>query len=58
MTERMTNMIGSEVLRKSVEVRAGENTSTIEKNNLPVGVYFYSLSDGKTVVTKRVVISE
>jgi hypothetical protein len=58
MTERLTNMIGSEVLRRSVEVRTGVNTSTIEKNNLPVGVYFYSLSDGKNVVTKRVVISE
>jgi hypothetical protein len=58
MTERLTNMIGSEVLRRSVDVRAGVNTSTIEKNNLPVGVYFYGLSDGKTVVTKRVVISE
>lgn len=58
MTERLTNMIGSEVSRKSIEVRMGENTSTIEKNNLPAGVYFYSLSDGKSVATKRVVISE
>jgi len=58
MTERMTNMIGSEVLRKSIEVRMGENSSMIEKNNLPAGVYFYSISDGKTVATKRVVISE
>jgi hypothetical protein len=58
MTERLTNMIGSEVSRKSIEVRMGENTSIIEKNNLPTGVYFYSLSDGKSVATKRVVISE
>jgi hypothetical protein len=58
MTERLTNMLGSEVLRKSIEVRMGENSSMIEKNNLPTGVYFYSLSDGKSVATKRVVISE
>ena len=58
MTERLTNMIGSEILRNSIEVRMGENTSTIERNNLPTGVYFYSLSDGKSVATKRVVISE
>ena len=58
MTERLTNMIGSEVVRRSVEIRMGENTSMIERNNLPAGVYFYSLSDGKSVATKRVVISE
>jgi len=58
MTERLTNMIGNEVSRKSVEVRMGENTSMIEKNNLSTGVYFYSISDGKTVLTKRIVISE
>ncbi len=58
MTERMTNIIGSEVYRKSVEVRLGENTSLIERNNLPAGVYFYSISDGKSLAIKRVVISE
>ena len=58
MTERLTNMIGSEVSRKQLDVTMGENKSIIEKGNLPTGVYFYSLSDGKTVATKRVVISE
>jgi hypothetical protein len=58
MVERMTNMLGSEVYSNKVDVKAGENTSIIERNNLPAGVYFYSITDGKNISTKRVVISE
>lgn len=58
MTEKLTNMIGSEVFRKNTQVTTGLNTTTIDRNDLPTGVYFYSISDGKSVATKRVVISE
>lgn len=58
VTERLTNMLGSEIIRNTLEVKAGANTSVINRNNLPAGVYFYSISDGKHVATKRVVISE
>jgi hypothetical protein len=58
MTERITNMIGAEVFSKGIEVKVGENKSIIEKGDLPTGVYFYSISDGKNLVTKRVVVSE
>ena len=58
MTERITNMIGSEVYNKELVVKMGENNSQIERNNLPVGVYFYSISDGKSLSTKRIIISE
>lgn len=58
MTERITNMLGSEVYSHKVDVKIGDNTSMIEKNNLPAGVYFYSIGDGKNVATKRIVISE
>ena len=58
LKERITNMIGSEVETREVEAKTGENSFIIERNTLPVGVYFYSLSDGKNIVTKRLVISE
>lgn len=58
MTERITNMLGSEVYSHKVDVKAGDNTSVIEKNNLPAGVYFYSIADGKNIATKRIIISE
>ena len=58
MTERITNMIGSVVYSKDIEIKTGENRSVIDRNNLAAGVYFYSLSDGKNLITKRLVISE
>jgi len=58
MTERITNMIGSEVYSNKLEVKVGENSSTINANSLPAGVYFYSINDGKSVAMKRIVISE
>jgi hypothetical protein len=58
MTERITNMIGDVVYSKEIEVKIGENKSVIERSSLPTGVYFYSLGDGKNLVTKRLVISE
>lgn len=58
MTERLTNMLGSEVYRKQLEVKAGNNLSTIDRNDLSPGVYFYTLSDGKSSTTKRLVVSE
>lgn len=58
MTERITNMLGSVVHLNELDVRLGDNTSTINREDLPAGVYFYSLSTGKNVITKRIVISE
>jgi len=56
VTERLTNIIGSEVFKREMDVRVGENVSTIERGSLPTGVYFYSLTNGKSSMTKRVVI--
>lgn len=58
MTERITNIIGAEVHTATRSVRAGSNSFTIERNNLPAGVYFYSLTEGQTVITKRMIISD
>lgn len=58
MTERITNMLGSEVYKGTMNVKVGNNTSTIDRNNLPAGVYFYSIVEGKNVSTKRIVITE
>lgn len=57
-TERITNMIGSEVYRNEMEVKSGVNFSSIDRSNLSGGVYFYSLTDGKNTITKRIVVSE
>lgn len=58
MTERLSNMLGAVVYKNTVNVKVGENSSVLDANNLPAGVYFYSISDGKSTTTRRVVISE
>ncbi len=58
MTEKITNMIGSEVYSSTIDVKVGENSSVIAKNTLSAGVYFYTLADGKNSITRRIVITE
>lgn len=58
VTERVTNMIGSEVYSKEVDARAGENISSLDRGTLAPGIYFYTIGSGKTLLTKRITISE
>lgn len=57
-TIRITDVTGKEVSIKTLEGRIGENHTTIERNNLPAGVYFVSLTDGRNVVTKRFSVAD
>jgi hypothetical protein len=57
-TERITNMIGSEVYSNNIDVKAGENTTSINRNNLPVGIYFYTIVEGTNSTTKRFVVAD
>jgi len=58
MTERITTIIGSEVSARQISVVNGVNTQVVERKNLTAGIYFYTLSDGKSTFTKRLVITE
>jgi len=55
-TARITNLIGKEVMRKSEDVTIGSNSISINRNDLAAGVYFFSLSNGKSLLTKRFII--
>ncbi|MCS6819408.1 MAG: T9SS type A sorting domain-containing protein [Chitinophagales bacterium] len=55
-TAKISNLIGKEVYRKNVEVKAGPNIINFNRNDLPGGVYFFTLTDGKGQVTKRFII--
>lgn len=57
-TQKITNMLGSEVSKSEIEISAGEYTSVIERGNMPAGVYFFTITDGKTSVTKRFSVTE
>jgi hypothetical protein len=52
----LTNVIGSEVLRREVTVQSGANNITLERGNLLPGVYLFSLTNASGSITKRVVI--
>ena len=51
------NMVGSLVLKQHIPSIIGENTYEVSANQLKPGVYFYTLSDGKKTVTKRMSVS-
>lgn len=55
---RVTDVTGKEVMVKQIEAITGQNTVTIERNNLPAGVYFLMLNKGGSTATRRFTISE
>ena len=56
MTEKITSIIGNEVYSQQVDVKLGSNSHIISRNNLSAGVYFYSITDGVSTFTKRLII--
>ena len=50
------NVLGKTVFRKSIKIKAGKNTIPFYKNDLPAGMYIYSIQDKKKTISKRLVI--
>lgn len=57
-TLKITDMNGRTVYTNNMDVNAGVNNTTIQRNNLPAGVYFLNLSSGSKVSTKRFVVNQ
>jgi hypothetical protein len=55
---RITDITGKQVNGFQFDAHAGQNQVAIEKNNLPAGVYFLSITDGKNALTKRFSVTE
>jgi hypothetical protein len=51
------NLLGMSVYSHSVNASAGINKIAISSKELGQGVYMYSLSDGRTTITKKMVVS-
>lgn len=58
MTEKITSIIGNEVYSNQIDVKIGQNLHALNRNDLSAGVYFYTISDGVSTFTKRLVITE
>ncbi|WP_299050832.1 T9SS type A sorting domain-containing protein [uncultured Polaribacter sp.] len=50
------NVLGKTVLKKNIWVTFGKNTIAFYKNDLPSGIYIYSIQDKKKIISKRFII--
>ncbi|MBK8847928.1 MAG: T9SS type A sorting domain-containing protein [Bacteroidetes bacterium] len=55
---KVYNLLGKEVLRKTILTEAGKNILKLEANDFTPGVYMYSLSNGVRTFTKRMIVSK
>lgn len=56
VTFSVKNVLGKTVFKKLVATKTGKNTIPFYKNNLPTGVYIYSIQNEKKIISKRLVI--
>lgn len=55
---RITDLAGKIVHIERIQIYSGENTINYDGNSLPAGMYIYSLSDGISTVSEKLVISK
>lgn len=54
---RVHDMLGKEVHRQIVNIVEGQNTVSFDGNDLSEGMYLFSLSDGRSVITKKMIVN-
>jgi hypothetical protein len=55
-TVRLVNMVGEQVLVKSIQGKRGDNIVTLDVNDLPAGIYLYSVESGSYKTTRKLVV--
>lgn len=50
------NLVGNTIFAIKVKVKIGVNTVPFERNNLPKGMYIYSIQTESEIISKRLVI--
>lgn len=55
---RITNIVGSEVFSTTIAAKVGSNETTIQKNNLPTGIYILSIGGPQGIATRKFIITE
>lgn len=54
----IVDMMGRTIHDEQLQALAGLNTIKIDANSYPSGIYFYSVSDGHSVQTKKLIITD
>ncbi len=57
-TLKVVNMLGAVVYTEQVAAEPGNNIIRMERNNLPAGVYVYSISNGTHSINNRMVVAQ
>jgi hypothetical protein len=57
MELQVHNMVGSQIIKKSIDAERGENSIGLNADLLKPGIYFFSLSDGKKTFTRKMIVS-
>ncbi len=55
---KITDVTGKVISVKEILAVSGANTSTIERNNLPAGMYLLTLSDGVSSITRKFSVAD
>lgn len=58
ITFKIFNILGTEVYTTSLDSKKGLNVYTLDANKFSSGIYMYSLSNGTSTVTKKMVVSK
>lgn len=56
ITLTIKNILGKVVYKKEHKTKIGKNNILFSKNNLPKGIYIYSIRDTKKMISKRFII--
>ena len=51
------NMVGKQIINRTIKAERGQNSITVNADQLVAGIYFYTISDGKKAVTRKMIVS-
>lgn len=51
------NVMGAKVIEQQFDANSGTNSIELSANELEPGIYFYTLSNGEKVITKRMIVA-
>ncbi len=52
------NMVGKQILNRTIKAERGSNSITVNSDQLVPGIYFYTITDGKKSMTRKMIVSQ
>ncbi|MEO1627492.1 MAG: T9SS type A sorting domain-containing protein, partial [Bacteroidota bacterium] len=51
------NVLGRQVYQRNIQVFEGTNSFEFDASQLPEGMYLYAITDGKNILTKKMMVN-